>query len=175
VHPSVLSAYRCVPRPVRDPEGIRLFITLGTIRGYEFHALIDRVLEAGLADENTVWQVGETVPKVALPGKVYREVSGPDFERYATAADVVITHAGVGTVLGLMELGIAPIAVVRRRSRSEHVDDHQQQLAHLMQSTGIGFAVEVEHLTRAVVAAAAGQRIEPGATHADDGTAARRD
>lgn len=170
VHPSVLSSYRAVARPAHDPAGRGLFITLGTLRGYAFHSLVDRVLELGLANEHTVWQLGDTEPRVDLPGRVYREVPGPDFERYATEADVVITHAGVGTVLLLMELGIAPIAVVRRRSRGEHVDDHQEQLAQLMNGTGIGFAVEVEELSPEVVAAAAAHRVEliPAATDGAD-------
>nr|WP_281372096.1 glycosyltransferase [Modestobacter versicolor] len=133
-----------------------MFVTLGTIRGYGFHALLDRVLELGIAGEDTVWQLGDTTPRVDLPGTVHREVSGADFERYATEADVVITHAGVGTVMCLLDLGISPIAVVRRRSRAEHVDDHQQQLAQLMRDTAIGHAVEVEDLDRTVVLAAAG-------------------
>ncbi|TFV64677.1 glycosyltransferase [Geodermatophilus sp. DF01-2] len=160
VHPSVLSAYRTVPRTAPPAGRARLFITLGTLRGYPFHSLVDRILELGLADEHTVWQLGETEPTVDLPGQVYREVPGADFERYASEADVVITHAGVGSVLGLLELGIAPIAVVRRRSRGEHVDDHQQQLASLMNNSGTGFAVEVDELGRDVVAAAAGHRVE---------------
>lgn len=159
-HPSVFSAFRTVPRPVQRPGQARLFITLGTLRGYPFHSIIDRVLELGLADEHTVWQLGETEPAVELPGQVHRELPGKEFERYAREADVVITHAGVGSVLGLLEMGIAPIAVVRRRSRGEHVDDHQQQLAGLMTSSGIGFAVEVEELCPEVVAAAARVRVE---------------
>lgn len=161
IHPSVLSNYRNVPRPGRPPESPRLFITLGTLRGYAFHALIDRVLERGLADEHTVWQLGDTEPRVELPGQVHHEVSGAEFKRYATEADVVITHAGVGTALGLMEWGIAPIAVVRRHARGEHVDDHQEQLAELMTRTGIGFAVEVDELGPEVVQAAAAHRVEP--------------
>ncbi|MCZ2825587.1 glycosyltransferase [Modestobacter sp. VKM Ac-2981] len=159
-HPSVFSAYRTVPRADRPEGPPRLFITLGTLRGYPFHSIIDRVLEFGLADENTVWQLGETEPATELPGQVHREVSGADFDRYAREADVVITHAGVGSVLGLLEMGISPIAVVRRRARGEHVGDHQQQLASLMKSSGIGVAVEVDELCPEVVAAAARVRVE---------------
>lgn len=161
VHPSVLSNYRNVPRPARSHGRHRLFITLGTLRGYAFDSLVERILDRGLADEHTVWQLGETEPKVELPGQVHREVSSVDFRRYATEADVVITHAGVGTVLGLMEWGIAPIAVVRRQARGEHVDDHQEQLAELMTRTGIGFPVEVDELGPEVVEAAAAHCVEP--------------
>jgi UDP-N-acetylglucosamine transferase subunit ALG13 len=165
VHPSVLSAYQQVTKSA-DPSGLadlRLFVTLGTIRGFDFHSLVDRIMELGLANEHTVWQLGDTKPRRDLPGQVYREMPSADFERYATEADVVITHAGVGTVLGLMELGIAPIAVVRRRDRNEHVDDHQEQLKPLIGQAGVGFAVEVEELDCDVVLAAARQGVRVAA------------
>lgn len=167
VHPSVLSTYETCPRPVRPHADLRLFITLGTIRGYGFHSLIDRVLELGLANDSTVWQLGDTRPRVELPGRVYDEIPAADFERFATEADVVITHAGVGTVLGLFELGIAPIVVPRRRSRGEHVDDHQQQLVQLMAETGVGFAVDLDDLHADLVTAAASL----GVRHAAGGVA----
>jgi UDP-N-acetylglucosamine transferase subunit ALG13 len=163
VHPSVLSTYRTFPRQDRPRGDVGLFVTLGTIRGYGFHSLIDRILEQGLADERTVWQLGDTEPRVELPGRVHAELPAAEFERCATQADAVITHAGVGTVLGLLELGIAPIVVPRRRSRGEHVDDHQEQLAQLMRDTGIGFAVEVGELRPEVVAAASGLSVGPAA------------
>ncbi|MCZ2846564.1 glycosyltransferase [Modestobacter sp. VKM Ac-2978] len=174
-HPSVFSAFRMAPRPVQRQGQARLFITLGTLRGYPFHSIVDRVLELGLADEHTVWQLGETEPAVELPGQVHHELPARDFERHAREADVVITHAGVGSVLGLLEMGIAPIAVVRRRSRGEHVDNHQQQLADLMKSSGIGFAVEVDELCPEVVAAAARVRVETDAgTTGESGTSLSR-
>lgn len=159
-HPSVFSAFRTVPRSVPVQGRPRLFVTLGTLRGYPFHAMVDRILDQALADENTVWQLGETEPDVELPGQVHRELSGRDFNEFARAADVVITHAGVGSVLGLLEMGISPIAVVRRRFRGEHVDDHQQQLAGLMRSSGIGCAIEVEQLNPEVVEAATRVQVE---------------
>ena len=155
VHPSVLSTYQTYPRPSRSQADPRLFVTLGTIRGYGFHSLIDRILELGLANDGTVWQLGDTRPRVELPGRVYQELPAAEFGRFAREADAVITHAGVGTVLGLLELGIAPIVVPRRRSRGEHVDDHQQQLVHLLATSGVGFAVDLDDLTPDIVAAAA--------------------
>lgn len=156
VQPSVLSTYRTHPRPARPQSDLRLFVTLGTIRGYGFHALVDRILELGLANDGTVWQLGDTEPRVELPGRVYQELPAAEFERHALDADAVITHAGVGTVLGLLELGIAPVVVPRRRSRGEHVDDHQLQLVRLLAASGVGFAVDLDDLHPDVVAAAAG-------------------
>jgi len=157
-HPSVLSTYRTVPRNAVPAAPRKLFVTVGTLRGYTFSALIERICALGLANEDTVWQIGDTRPPGELPGKVYREISAEDFERYATEADAVVCHAGVGTVLCLFELGVSPVAVVRRAGRGEHVDDHQQQLGQLMRETGVGFPVELEELTREVVRAASTTR-----------------
>lgn len=168
LHPSVLTAYRPVDRPAPRDGAPRLFVTLGTIRGYAFHSLVERIVEQGLADEHTVWQLGETRPRIALPGRVHRELSGAEFLHCATGADVVITHAGVGTVLGLLDRGIAPVVVPRRRARGEHVDDHQEQLVHLMRDTGIGFPVEVDELGPQVVAAAATGGVRPVEAPAQD-------
>lgn len=161
VHPSVLSTYQPLDRPTTATGSPSLFVTLGTIRGYAFHSLVDRILELGLADERTVWQLGDTRPKAELPGQVYEELPASEFERLTAEADVVITHAGVGTVLGLLDRGIAPVVVPRRRARGEHVDDHQHQLVRLLAMAGVGFAVEVDDLTADVVATAAEAAVEP--------------
>ena len=137
------------------PGSRPLFVTLGTIRGYEFHSLIDRIMQLDLADERTVWQLGDTRPRGDLPGQVHAELPSAEFDRLTAQADVVITHAGVGTVLQLLDRGIAPVVVPRRRARGEHVDDHQHQLVQLLGEAGVGFAVEVEELTPEVVATAA--------------------
>lgn len=160
VHSSVLSTFDTAARSRPASYGRpRLFVTLGTIEGYGFDALVDKILALGLADENTVWQLGSTTARTDLPGRVFDQVSAADFDRYAREADAVITHAGVGTVLGLLEMGIYPLAVVRRRARGEHVDDHQEQIAALMNDLDIGVASEVDDLTADKVDAVVSRRI----------------
>ncbi|MCF6736931.1 glycosyltransferase [Blastococcus sp. KM273129] len=160
VHPSVLSTYRPQALSGVTPGKPSLFVTLGTIRGYEFHSLIDRIMQLGLADERTVWQLGDTRPRRHLPGRVVAELPSAEFDRLTAQADVVITHAGVGTVLQLLDRGIAPVVVPRRRARGEHVDDHQHQLVQLLADAGVGFAVEVDDLTADVVATAAATGVQ---------------
>jgi UDP-N-acetylglucosamine transferase subunit ALG13 len=55
----------------------------------------------------------------------------------------------------LLELGIHPIVVPRRKSRGEHVDDHQLQICRLVASLGIATVCEPEELTDATLRAAA--------------------
>lgn len=124
-----------------------LFVTLGTIEGYRFDAIIDAVLATGLANENTVWQTGYTTGRTDLPGRVYAATSAAEFERFSTSADVVISHSGVGSILGFLELGVYPLIVPRRRSRKEHVDDHQTQIAAHVAKLGISEVVEAPDLT----------------------------
>jgi UDP-N-acetylglucosamine transferase subunit ALG13 len=51
-------------------------------------------------------------------------------------ADGVVTHAGVGSVLGALEAGHTPIIVPRLARLGEHVDDHQSDFARALEARG---------------------------------------
>lgn len=153
---SVLSSYHSRPKP--RTGGRRLFVTLGTIRGYRFDSVIDALLASGLVDDTTVWQLGET-SRDDLPGRVYDYLPPEAFVAEAARADVVVTHAGVGTLLELLSLGIFPVLATRSAARGEHVDEHQSQIAALVNELGIGVAVDGPALTRAVCDLAAGREV----------------
>lgn len=68
-----------------------------------------------------------------------------------SAADVVITHAGVGCILTALDHGHMPVVVPRCREFGEHVDDHQVELTTVLATAGRVVAVEdVAGLSRAV-------------------------
>ncbi len=159
-HPSVLSTYHSLTR--QAPDRPSLFVTLGTIEGYRFDSLVDAVLATGLADERTVWQLGFTNNRSDLPGQVYQMMPSTQFIDAALSADVVITHAGVGTFMALLEMGIFPVIVTRRKHRGEHVDDHQMQIAELAEYLGVARAVDAPDLTADVIRFAAGRAIDIG-------------
>lgn len=159
-HPSVLAQFAPVDGAPRSDGPLRLFVTLGTIRPYRFDALIDAVLASGLADEHTVWQLGETT-RTDLPGRAETQIPAAEFDRLATEADVVITHAGVGTVLALLEMGIHPVVVPRRAFRAEHVDDHQAQIARLVGELGVASPREAPGLDADAIRFAASRRTIP--------------
>lgn len=152
---SVLSTYRAVPRRT---TGRRLFVTLGTIRGYRFDALVDALLATGLVDHTTVWQLGETT-REDLPGRVYDELAPEQFIDEALRADVVVSHGGVGTLLEMLSLGIFPVIATRSASRGEHVDEHQAQISAVVNELGIGIAVDGPDVTAAVCDLAAARGI----------------
>lgn len=154
VHRSVFETFARFQKPEESRPS--LFVTLGTIEGYRFDAMIDAVLATGLADERTVWQLGFSAGRTDLPGQVYEQVSADDFDRFAREADVVVSHAGVGSLLGLLDLGVCPVLVVRRKSRNEHVDDHQAQIARLADDQEVAIAAEVETLDAGLLIRASG-------------------
>lgn len=108
-----------------------LFVTLGTIKPYRFDRLVDAILASGLADDRTVWQLGATT-RTDLPGTIYEHMGMPHFMQAARQADLVVTHAGVGTILNLLDDGICPVVVPRLKRSGEHVDDHQLQICGLL-------------------------------------------
>lgn len=157
-YPSILADFHSIDRALPD-RPLRLFVTLGTIHGYRFDSLVDAVLATGLANDETVWQLGDTDRPDALPGTVRDQLSGAEFAATAAAADVVIAHAGVGTLLEMVGMGIYHVQAIRRSSRKEHVDDHQAEIADLVNASGIGVAVEAPELTASVILHAAARRI----------------
>jgi UDP-N-acetylglucosamine transferase subunit ALG13 len=157
-HPSVFSSFQSTTRAA--PERPSLFVTLGTIQGYRFDALVDAVLATGLADERTVWQLGYTDGRTDLPGTVFGHMRPADFHAAAENADVVITHAGIGNLLSFLDSGIYPVLVTRRKARKEHVDDHQLQIAELASLLGVVEAVDAPDLTADVIRAAAARAVQ---------------
>jgi UDP-N-acetylglucosamine--N-acetylmuramyl-(pentapeptide) pyrophosphoryl-undecaprenol N-acetylglucosamine transferase len=68
------------------------------------------------------------------------------------AARVVVTHAGVGTVLACLGLGRVPVVLPRLASLGEAVDDHQLELARRLAGSGLVTLVADESLLAEVVA-----------------------
>lgn len=113
-----------------------ILITLGTSRAYRFDSLVDNVLEVLPDNWTPIWQVGAT-ERGELPGEVHTEVSADTLDELAARSAVVISHAGAGTALRMLDIGITPLLVPRRRARGENVDDHQVQIATELSSRGL--------------------------------------
>lgn len=58
------------------------------------------------------------------------------FEQHMQEADLLILHAGAGSVIHAVRAGKIPIIVPRCASLGEHVDDHQQEFAEALAKTG---------------------------------------
>lgn len=155
---SILEDFRSEPRDTAHHPR-KVFVTLGTIRGYRFDSVVDAMLASGYANDETVWQLGDTTRSDDLPGTVTDYLTPQEFRQAASEADVVVTHAGVGTFMELLKMGIYPVQAIRRASRREHVDDHQTEIADLVNRQDLGRAVEGPDLTGEVIEWAATRRI----------------
>ena len=77
-----------------------IFITLGT-QDKHFDRLLKAVYKLE-TDEKIVAQIGSTEFKSSKPEdkfEIHKFLSNEEFEKYMDEARVVITHAGVGTIV----------------------------------------------------------------------------
>lgn len=139
----------------------RLFVTLGTMPRHRFDALVDAVLATGWAGEDTIWQVGAT-HRMDLPGRTYTKMAPADIDAAIRCSDVVVTHAGVGSVLRAFELGRCPVVLPRRPDRGEIVDDHQEQFVAALVQRDLVVAATPETLTDGHLLCASRMRIDCG-------------
>lgn len=156
-HGSVLADL--VARNVGERPVERVFVTLGTIQPYRFDRLVERVATVLPPEVEIVWQLGVTPAPPGLRGTVHQFMSAGEFTAETRRADVVVTHSGVGTVIGLIEAGIFPIVVPRRSAHDEHVDDHQQEIAEFVRQLGLGVVAEADQLTVEDFATAAAKEV----------------
>lgn len=156
--PSVLAAYKRTAQTPRNDKTLRVFVTVGTLKQFRFDRLLESV-SALPGPYEFVWQVGCT-DGVQLPGEVHVSLSAAEFDEAVRTADVVITHAGVGSILRILELGSYPIVCPRQSERGEHVDDHQLQICRLVSETGVGRVVDASEVTAADIADAACWAVE---------------
>lgn len=66
-------------------------------------------------------------------------------------ADIVVSHAGVGSIMCALEAGHVPVVFPRLKSYSETVDDHQAELASALAERGtVIVATSPQELVNAV-------------------------
>ncbi len=103
-----------------------IFVTVGTNE-----ARFDRLLH-GIAhlpiDEELVVQHGHSSPIDSPNAELVDFLPFEGMVEAIRRARVVVTHAGVGSVMVALANGKRPVVVPRRKSFGEAVDDHQLQL-----------------------------------------------
>ncbi len=146
----------------------RIFVTLGTIRPYRFDRAIDTVLASLQPGDEVVWQLGAT-SRDGLPGRTYIEMGHADLAHEIAVADVVVTHAGVGSVLQAHEAGKVPVLAVRSAEHGEHVDEHQREIAHDLTVRGLALPLVLGRPNRNTFDHARGLQILPTGDPARNG------
>ncbi len=67
-----------------------------------------------------------------------------EFNRHLIQADVVITHAGEGNIGICKNLGKKMVVMPRRKEYGEHTNNHQLELAEVVETKGIGLVAWTE-------------------------------
>jgi UDP-N-acetylglucosamine--N-acetylmuramyl-(pentapeptide) pyrophosphoryl-undecaprenol N-acetylglucosamine transferase len=152
--PSVFDGFGVETRPASSGTS-SVVVSLGT-HGFPFTAMVESVRRS-LASEwvDVLWQLGGTPPPPGLHGEVTGQLQSDRLDAAFRRADVVIGHAGTGLALTALRAGKVPVLVPRRRTRGEHTDDHQVQLARELDRRGLAVVAEVGELSREHVERAA--------------------
>jgi UDP-N-acetylglucosamine transferase subunit ALG13 len=129
-----------------------ILVTVGTNE-----ARFDRLLQAvaGLTfTEPVVVQHGHSAAVGPSGSTLVDFLPFDELVEHVRQARVVVTHAGVGSIMVALANGKRPVVVPRRKSRGEAVDDHQLQLGRRFAGVGlVTFVEEPEGLGAALAGA----------------------
>lgn len=138
-----------------------IFVTVGSSQ-FPFDRLLTAVDGLGL-EEDVLVQHG---PSAVRPrgARCVDYLPAPDLERAIRSARVVVTHAGVGSILLSLANGKRPVVVPRLRRLGETVDDHQVESARRFAREELVTLVEdAGRLAPALAGANGAVRALPGA------------
>ncbi|MEV7767989.1 glycosyltransferase [Microbacterium sp. NPDC086615] len=133
-------------KTVADTRDVNsIFVSLGANQHVGFRPLIERILEITPPSVDVYFQYGPTdVRDLSIQGKA--TMTWQEVHERSRAADVVITHAGTGSILTTLLASKIPIIVPRSGATGQHVDEHQSDLAAYAQSVGLAIAISADQL-----------------------------
>jgi len=67
-----------------------------------------------------------------------------DFNKNISISDLVIIHAGAGSIITALTSGKVPVVMPRRKEYGEHVDDHQIEFVNELADNGLIIIAENE-------------------------------
>lgn len=112
-----------------------VFVTVGNATQNSRRLLdaIDRLASAGtFGAEQILVQYGYNSEFVSDRCICTAFLSGDEFAAVIETADVIVCHAGAGTILHALGSGKVPVVVPRRLKYGEIIDDHQVQLTRVL-------------------------------------------
>jgi UDP-N-acetylglucosamine transferase subunit ALG13 len=132
-----------------------IFVTVGHTR-FAFQRLVDAL--AALPPARLEVQHGSATPPVHA--RVSRSfMTFDEVAEHMASADVVICHAGVGSILCAQRAGHVPVVASRLKRFGEAVDDHQTELAESLAARGdVIFCRDLRDLPASVAMAATSSR-----------------
>lgn len=122
------------PRP--DKRGL-CFATVGaTLKFDRLVGYVESAWRDGLLPQDTIVQVGEGGARPEGP-EVHETLPFDRVKTIQDEADLVICHAGTGSLITALQRGCHVIAIPREFARGEHYDDHQSEIADAFAARGL--------------------------------------
>jgi UDP-N-acetylglucosamine transferase subunit ALG13 len=153
---NVFDGFTPASRASPDHAPITVVVTVGTAVEFPFPRLIDHLVPLLAPDGELVkatgvpvrvlWQTGCT-PTTPLPISPVPFLPGAQLRAAIAAADVVISHAGVGSCLAALAAGHRPVLASRSPHHGESVDGHQLQLGDELAARGLAIHREPDGIT----------------------------
>ena len=125
-----------------------IFVSLGT-QDKPFNRIIDYVISLKenlkeIKSEKIIIQLGQTkllksdIERIkSLENIIIYDMLKPEkMKDIIKDADIIITHAGVGTIMECLERNKEIIVVPRKVENLEHVNNHQEEIAFEMEKKG---------------------------------------
>lgn len=125
-----------------------IFVSLGT-QDKPFNRIIDYVISLKenlkeIKSEKIIIQLGQTkllksdIERIeSLENIIIYDMLKPEkMKDIIKDADIIITHAGVGTIMECLERNKEIIVVPRKVENLEHVNNHQEEIAYEMEKQG---------------------------------------
>jgi len=113
-----------------------IFVTVGTQMPFDRLVITMDRWAAAHRDHSVVAQIGNSG---ITPGNLRSRpwMSSTEFGESLHGAEVIVSHAGIGTILQARQ-AMVPIVVMPRRVRfGEHRDDHQIETARRLEALGV--------------------------------------
>jgi UDP-N-acetylglucosamine transferase subunit ALG13 len=133
-------------------------VMLGTQQRYGFRRLVERLIDLLPQDVDVLWQTGSTDTS-RLDIETVPYLPYPALKEAIAKADVVISHAGIGSTLDALSLGKCPVIVPREAAHGEHVDDHQSLIGEAIDSRHLAVVSSVDDLAFRHLEQAASARV----------------
>ena len=121
-----------------------IFVSLGT-QDKPFNRIIDYVISLKeIKSEKIIIQLGQTKLLKSENERIekleniiiYDMLKPEKMKDIIKDSDIIITHAGVGTIMECLEMGKEIIVVPRKVENLEHVNNHQEEIAFEMEKKG---------------------------------------
>lgn len=129
-----------------------ILVLLGT-QNNSFTRLLQAIqenIENKVITDNVIVQAGFTKFE-SKDMKIFSMIDKNKFSKLQDEADLIITHAGVGSIISSLEKGKKVIVVPRLKRYNEHVNDHQIQIAKKFKQQGyVKYVINVKNLGKVI-------------------------